>query len=228
MTIEHLNPNENFSCRECGETKAGNYFISPTLCKKCAAKRWSGQVEVGNGVKVSRKALGGIRYEATQGIPYQGRDANPSILIPALVGAVGCPVLGFLLGGFTGAIIAFNVGVFVMAGLYHVLNPKDKAARAAWDQAIDEKMLELAEARNRQLAEAAQFYMTPEWRSIRQQVIREDEHVCKRCGRKVAPGGALAVDHIKPRSKYPDLALVRENLQILCKRCNSSKGNREF
>jgi 5-methylcytosine-specific restriction endonuclease McrA len=33
----------------------------------------------------------------------------------------------------------------------------------------------------------------------------------------------LTVDHIKPRSKYPALALVLSNLRVLCRRCNSSR-----
>jgi len=59
-------------------------------------------------------------------------------------------------------------------------------------------------------------------------VIQEDRHICKRCRKRVTEKKNLAVDHIKPRSKYPELALARENLQILCRRCNSAKGNREF
>ncbi len=37
-------------------------------------------------------------------------------------------------------------------------------------------------------------------------------------------GIPLHVDHIKPRSKYPDLALDINNLQILCESCNLGKG----
>lgn len=33
------------------------------------------------------------------------------------------------------------------------------------------------------------------------------------------------MDHIKPRSKYPHLELVFNNLQILCKNCNQGKSN---
>jgi 5-methylcytosine-specific restriction endonuclease McrA len=34
------------------------------------------------------------------------------------------------------------------------------------------------------------------------------------------------VDHIKPRRRYPELALEFSNLQILCNRCNKQKGNK--
>ena len=38
----------------------------------------------------------------------------------------------------------------------------------------------------------------------------------------------ITVDHIKPRSKYPELALEIENLRVLCRSCNSKKGGKEF
>jgi 5-methylcytosine-specific restriction endonuclease McrA len=37
--------------------------------------------------------------------------------------------------------------------------------------------------------------------------------------------GVMHVDHIKPRSKYPHLALRESNLQVLCEACNLGKGN---
>jgi 5-methylcytosine-specific restriction endonuclease McrA len=36
----------------------------------------------------------------------------------------------------------------------------------------------------------------------------------------------MHIDHIKPKSKFPDLALTEENLQILCRDCNLGKSNR--
>lgn len=40
-------------------------------------------------------------------------------------------------------------------------------------------------------------------------------------------GMVMHVDHIKPRSLYPHLALDIANLQIMCNECNVSKGNRD-
>ena len=40
-------------------------------------------------------------------------------------------------------------------------------------------------------------------------------------------GIKLNVDHIKPRKKYPKLALDVDNLQVLCNECNHGKGNRD-
>jgi hypothetical protein len=39
------------------------------------------------------------------------------------------------------------------------------------------------------------------------------------------PGTVINVDHIEPRKKRPDLALVLENLQVLCHECNHGKSN---
>jgi len=45
------------------------------------------------------------------------------------------------------------------------------------------------------------------------------------CGKsKHKDDAILHVDHIKPRSKYPDLALELKNLQVLCEDCNIGKG----
>ena len=48
------------------------------------------------------------------------------------------------------------------------------------------------------------------------------------CGRspKTHRGVVANVDHIKPRSKYPELSLVFDNLQVLCGACNKGKGNK--
>lgn len=40
------------------------------------------------------------------------------------------------------------------------------------------------------------------------------------CGEKKK----LHVDHIKPRSKYPELQLTLSNLQVLCHDCNMGKS----
>jgi len=66
------------------------------------------------------------------------------------------------------------------------------------------------------------FYSSMEWRSLREKIFKNKLKKCVKCGSKYD----LEVDHIKPRSKYPDLALSFDNLQILCKKCNVTKGNR--
>jgi hypothetical protein len=45
------------------------------------------------------------------------------------------------------------------------------------------------------------------------------------CGARPTEANPLHVDHIKPRSKFPHLALSLSNLQVLCRQCNLGKSN---
>jgi 5-methylcytosine-specific restriction endonuclease McrA len=36
----------------------------------------------------------------------------------------------------------------------------------------------------------------------------------------------ITVDHAKPRSKFPELAMSIDNLLLACRKCNSSKGGK--
>lgn len=59
------------------------------------------------------------------------------------------------------------------------------------------------------------------WQKLRYQALREMGHFCACCGSKQRP---FHVDHIKPKSKYPELAWEISNLQILCEDCNMGKS----
>jgi len=72
------------------------------------------------------------------------------------------------------------------------------------------------------------FYMSHAWRGLRYRVIRKYKAACMGCGRSPKEHGiVIHVDHIKPRSKRPDLELVFENLQLLCEDCNLGKENKD-
>jgi len=68
------------------------------------------------------------------------------------------------------------------------------------------------------------FWISAEWRSVRYWAL-------KRCGRRCLLCGSvnkvLHVDHIKPRSLHPTLALDINNLQVLCEDCNIGKSNKD-
>jgi len=70
------------------------------------------------------------------------------------------------------------------------------------------------------------FYISREWRSLRYEALRNSDGCCQCCGVKAGKGIVLHVDHIKPRSKYPDLELSLDNLQVLCEDCNLGKSNK--
>lgn len=73
---------------------------------------------------------------------------------------------------------------------------------------------------------SADFYASDAWRVARFSALRENDGCCELCGRsKRKHGVVLHVDHIRPRSKFPALALDKSNLQILCEDCNMGKGN---
>jgi hypothetical protein len=71
------------------------------------------------------------------------------------------------------------------------------------------------------------FYKTELWRSLRYQALAKHGNKCQCCGAGPGQGAVLHVDHIKPRSKFPELALSLENLQILCADCNLGKSNKD-
>jgi 5-methylcytosine-specific restriction endonuclease McrA len=68
------------------------------------------------------------------------------------------------------------------------------------------------------------FYRTREWAELRYKILVKYGRVCQCCG---ADKVVLHVDHIKPRSKYPQLELDINNLQVLCETCNVGKSNKD-
>lgn len=71
------------------------------------------------------------------------------------------------------------------------------------------------------------FYVSKAWRELRIAVIvinrkQYGKPTCVLCN---ATSCEMHVDHIKPRSKYPELELDLDNLQLLCKECNLGKSD---
>lgn len=118
--------------------------------------------------------------------------------------------------GLALTIIMF-VGFFLLLLFFNIF-------QCAWERQVKVKTNELAEIRKQDIEEQQRFYNSAEWRLIREQVIQERKHVCQKCGHQIKSDYDLTVDHIKPRSKFPELALDKSNLQIMCRRCNSAKG----
>jgi 5-methylcytosine-specific restriction endonuclease McrA len=71
------------------------------------------------------------------------------------------------------------------------------------------------------------FYRSREWRDLRMEALMVYGHQCMLCGRNPRDHGVvLHVDHIRPISRAPHLALYFSNLQILCEDCNIGKSNK--
>ena len=79
------------------------------------------------------------------------------------------------------------------------------------------------------IADSERFHASDEWRRIRAFVLTRDGSRCALCGRSPFRHGIVVhVDHIKPRRKYPELALNPENLRVLCEQCNMGKGGSDW
>ena len=68
------------------------------------------------------------------------------------------------------------------------------------------------------------FYSSEEWKRLRYKVPTLHGARCQCCGATPQDGAVMNVDHIKPRKRYPALALEITNLQVLCAWCNQGKG----
>jgi predicted restriction endonuclease len=68
------------------------------------------------------------------------------------------------------------------------------------------------------------FYDSRQWKELRYRAFAAYGQRCQCCGASRDDGVVLHVDHIRPRSKYPELELNLDNLQILCAACNIGKG----
>lgn len=82
-------------------------------------------------------------------------------------------------------------------------------------------------ANKRRYQERQSFYTSDEWRALRYEALKIYGRKCLVCGATPELGAVLHVDHVKPRSLYPELELSLANLQILCADCNLGKSNKD-
>lgn len=221
------------TCRECGSAKPGNYFISPTLCKKCASKRrttiHNPLIRSVEGFLVTSLALKRLRKRADSEVPKSFRYLIAGPLM------AGLSIGGFWIvfsqvvpiakemswGGSLGLAALCAMPIFVGAVLMEWLQAPRKREVAG-------RVEFLIRERQAAISEAERFYASPEWSALRLVVIKAQGNVCKVCECTIRRSADLTVDHIKPRSKFPALALEISNLRVLCRPCNSKKGDRLF
>lgn len=65
---------------------------------------------------------------------------------------------------------------------------------------------------------------------LRKRVLKRDSYTCKNCKLKNKLAGFMDIDHIKPKSKYPNLKYNMKNLITLCPNCHRIKtlNNKEL
>lgn len=78
------------------------------------------------------------------------------------------------------------------------------------------------------------LYGTVSYQQWRNLVLKRDGYLCTKCRHKGSRSNPLQVDHIKPKSLYPSLALTVSNGRTLCKKCHKctisygKKGIRKY
>ena len=81
------------------------------------------------------------------------------------------------------------------------------------------------ELKSKPAANSRDFLQSKAWKRLRLIALNAHGRKCQCCGAGPENGAVLNVDHIKPRSLFPLLALSLGNLQVLCSDCNEGKGN---
>lgn len=76
--------------------------------------------------------------------------------------------------------------------------------------------------------EGLKFYESWEWKKLRYKILQKYGPVCMLCGDSKNDGVRIVVDHIKPRTIFPELELEESNLQVLCNSCNMGKSNDDY
>lgn len=70
-------------------------------------------------------------------------------------------------------------------------------------------------------------YQSRRWKLLRQQVMKEENYICRSCKKEGIITKASVCDHIIPVKREPELAWTRFNLQALCKKCHDTKSAKE-
>ncbi len=96
---------------------------------------------------------------------------------------------------------------------------KDKKARV-----VHYLPQRVPQSKTKLFVQTDEFLKSREWRELRYLALLNCKGTCQLCGAKRKDGIILHVDHIKPRSTHPALALKLDNLQVLCEDCNMGKG----
>jgi uncharacterized membrane protein len=232
------------TCNKCGWKGRDWAFKYQSLCSKCyqewkkkkaearRANRPSNEnIEIHGGYIVTRKVRDRLIGEAESRIPMSAvwRQAEKwrslSFLAPVLI--LGLLGLLYIFGLHLPYPEFWIAGMFLVGLLINVaMELVQKRESSKRQPQVMERFEQLARERQQQIDEAEQFYQSPEWRLLRNQVLKEHEHICCNCGKSITDNDDLTVDHVLPRSKFPKKALDKSNMQVLCRSCNARKNDK--
>lgn len=227
-----------YRCAQCGQIKHVKYVPTSRLCRKCAAKKrgraQSIPVTLTEMLVITKAVEKRFRKKAEAEIPPTRAEVIGDRIskFQVIFFWVSAYFVATSLFGepFSGTwwlfVLGWCVGVPYVVML--VIDKILEKPRREREEQITSRIHALAEERRKTLEEQERFYSSPEWVAVRKQVIAEEGHVCAECGKKITHDNGLTVDHKYPRSKYPELALKRENLRVLCRKCNSKKKDQEW
>ena len=227
------------TCRKCGWTGKDWGFKYHGYCKKChtqwrkeqaeerrSLKPPNENIEIVDGIIVTRNVRERLEKKAHCDVPRTRRmilsDWWEGIVL--CISLIALIVLGLTIGfhpEYAPYLVTLAVLGFIIAKVCNRINSDEVAKRMP---KVNARLEGLARERQRKIDEMNAFYTSSEWRLVREQVIQEQGRVCQECGSPIKDDFDLTVDHIKPRSKFPELALDKSNLQVLCRKCNSAKG----
>lgn len=102
---------------------------------------------------------------------------------------------------------------------------KPKRSPEEWEIFLDGCRSELIESLD--FKDRQKFYITPKWKKLREEFIKDKELVCVYCSVDLTLEGKIVnIDHIEPIKYSWKKRLDPNNLQIVCNDCNCEKGNK--
>jgi len=227
-------PQTRFRCVECTKFRYQCDVPANGICQYCRAKKRRPKnlpVNLTNELVVTTSVQKKITKVAKDQVPKErflriSDTISKYAFIPFVLTSFPLAFLWFSKGELGGLIFPFIL-VWCLLPPYLIsilLNLVTRKPRAIRRLLIDERLIQIAEKRRADIEERQTFYTSSEWLILRKNVIAKQGRVCATCRKYIRDEADITIDHIRPRSKHPHLSLIEENLQVLCRSCNSAKG----
>lgn len=159
---------------------------------------------------------------------YRWAQWISQICVMVLLLSILFGLLGLIRGSFGLLALLLFTGVIAGAGKRYLNRHHTDPVDSEISRHLRSIYLVLYKEQLRERIEYERFYTSPEWRILRVTFLRRKKingyYVCEYCQETILPFD-VTVDHFKPRSKFPDLALEITNFRVAHRRCNSSKGD---